>query len=854
MDVMKEKNGSFRPATVGACHKQTAVDRFGPEAKRAIYDRERISLGLNPAGGEWPANWPGSDSDDGDDDVPATSVYKLVPSLQAYRNNLTALSQKYNLYFTAYRSRIFVYVPRGAPKQAIPRHPDLQLTPPRSDVCHLIRGYLDPDSPHSVNHMIVGSLGKEEIVVTCHDDGDVVAFYTKDIAEYILRISKIPSAATPRQRRSSNPSMHTWNTPKPFFLQNVGISAWGLAVHQKSRLIAVSSNRFEVTVFAFALATGGPGHSWTCDCMACCHYAEVQVRRRVRNWRIVVSLGHLADNIPNISFVDDKYGYAEKVSAIDIKGAIWLADIWRSYEATTRIMPSTSPLLKSEEFWPASSRGWGILVLAGHHFLKVNSEQELLGASLKDVEITPKLQGGPPPTVNMSNYIRNLPENPCAWSPPTTRHSQQNNANNPNPALAAVMSDDESIADQSSDDDEVLELGDTGQPSEGDEEEEEEEEDDDDEEEEEEDQEEDIASESNESEAEDDSEFGGDIMFHALPTGGVALGSGISPALTSQEGEATSMTSAVEQSVSASVLDETAPPDEVVDTPAIEAAQVLENLSEHSSDLHIPPSFTSSPGTDSQYAVYNPLPESASFSQCLKHAKPHVPPTLLNMIYTPHDGFIREEPRDTSSLARFLKRSTQYNENSQDYTSDPPNRFRRYHILRMYEKDLELRTFNKPDVGQQEYSILLPYALSMGLGPGRGIRPHFRATSRLSMVVHIPELYLVIVGSPIGRVVLVTPTCLSTPVAKSDSPLHHGIRLEWVLPRQSDEKVYRVLKRPLHGMAVGPVQEDGVMGGGDERKRVASPRRYRLMLHYRNHDILTYEISREEQTGKVCIF
>jgi hypothetical protein len=260
------------------------------------------------------------------------------------------------LYFAAYRGRVFVYVPRSVPKQTIPRHPDLQLLTSPSRVAYLIGGYLDPTSPHSINHLIVASLGQEEIVLTCYDDGDVIAFYTKDIAECILTKPDTPTPAIPRQRRASTWSFDTGNAPRPFFHENVGISAWGLAVHQKSRLIAVSSNRFEVTVFAPALATHESAPSRNCDCNACCDGVESHVRRRARNWRIVVSLGPLADNIPNISFVDDKYGYAEKISAIDIKGAMWLADIWKPCQAAIRVMPSTSPLLKSEEFWPASSR------------------------------------------------------------------------------------------------------------------------------------------------------------------------------------------------------------------------------------------------------------------------------------------------------------------------------------------------------------------------------------------------------------------------------------------------------------------------------------------------------------------
>lgn len=36
-------------------------------------------------------------------------------------------------------------------------------------------------------------------------------------------------------------------------LQNVGISAWGLAIHQEARLIAVSANSANVDIFAPAL-------------------------------------------------------------------------------------------------------------------------------------------------------------------------------------------------------------------------------------------------------------------------------------------------------------------------------------------------------------------------------------------------------------------------------------------------------------------------------------------------------------------------------------------------------------------------------------------------------------------------
>ncbi|EFY90884.1 hypothetical protein MAC_03000 [Metarhizium acridum CQMa 102] len=802
MESSEAKHRLFRPATVGTCHAQTATDRFGDEAKRAILDRERTSLGLHPAGMEWPTNWPGSEGDQHED---------------------------HPLYFSAYRGRVFVYVPRSVPKQTIPQHPDVQLVTSPSQAALKIRGYLDPTSPHSINHMIVGSLGQEEVVLTCHDDGDVIAFYTKDVVEYILAKSAIPSSATPKQRRASVSSLNAGNAPKPFFQENVGISAWGLALHQKSRLIAVSSNRYEVTVFAPALATNGSRSSRNCDCEACCDGVESHVRRRARNWRIVVSLGPLADNIPNISFVDDKYGYAEKISAIDIKGAMWLADIWKAFQAAIRVMPSTSPLLKSEEFWPATSRGWGILALPNTSFLAVRSEEELLGAELKDLEMVPKLQAGPHPMVNLAKTIRDLPDNPCT-QPPLRNAIIRVDDPPQNVQLAADMGDDEFAFDDVSDD-EAFEPGES-EPDEGAEAD---------------DGQNAETNSDDELEPGEDLEIGGDdgnddeMLYDITYATEYAAQSDIPSTLANQAEEIqASHTSNVALPVGQPVL--TALPN-----PTESSLPVQHLFTDPFASLI--PSEPESEGFLHDHARFPP-----PSSRCLK-LRPRNAPVRLDMIYMPHSGKVLEAPRRIGKLTDFLRRGTEYNENTAGYVTGLGKFAERYHMLRLYEKDVEMRTLDKPrQRGLPELGILCPYALTMGLTPGRAMRPHFRATSRLNMVAHIPELCLVVIGSPIGRVLLVTPTRLVNPIEKLAGVLHYGLRVDWVLPRQSDEAVFRVSKRPLHGMAIGPVQEDGVLGGVDETRRVAVPRRYRLMLHYRNHDILTYEISREEQTGKLCIF
>lgn len=206
---------------------------------------------------------------------------------------------------------------------------------------------------------MVGALGTQEAVVACFDDGDVVAYLTSDIAKCIAnRPSAVACAAPPLQ--SGIRSVPRNASPRPFLHENVGKSAWGLALHKKSRLIAVSSNRREVTVFALGLAPSrNRGQEpETCEyCHGDCEHVESHVRQRDHNWRIVVTLGGLANNIPNLCFIDDDEGSAELICAVDIKGAIWLANIWKPFGAATRIERCDCPQLRrSSSPWPVTSR------------------------------------------------------------------------------------------------------------------------------------------------------------------------------------------------------------------------------------------------------------------------------------------------------------------------------------------------------------------------------------------------------------------------------------------------------------------------------------------------------------------
>jgi hypothetical protein len=184
--------------------------------------------------------------------------------------------------------------------------------------------------PHQINHIIVGNLGNMEIVLFAYDDGDVAAYYTHAIAQCIKANSDAGRSAGSRSRQAAHPRL--------CFHENVGSSAWGLAIHEQSRLIAVGSNYRMVVVFAFALSrpSAAPVKFSTVGKKPDEIELEKHVRSRTRTWRIVLPLTYDGHNIPNVTFMDDEAGEADKVVAIDIRGNVWLLDIWNVGQAPVR--------------------------------------------------------------------------------------------------------------------------------------------------------------------------------------------------------------------------------------------------------------------------------------------------------------------------------------------------------------------------------------------------------------------------------------------------------------------------------------------------------------------------------------
>ena len=144
--------------------------------------------------------------------------------------------------------------------------------------------------------------------------------------------------------------------------------------------------------------------------------------------------------------------------------------------------------------------------------------------------------------------------------------------------------------------------------------------------------------------------------------------------------------------------------------------------------------------------------------------------------------------------------------------------------------------------------VLCDYALHQRLPPRlRGLATF----ERLNMIHQIPELGVIVIGSAVGRVAVITLTRLK---CTNPNPTLSGFCIDWILPLKSQEDRGIRPEAPLMGLAVSPVQgredTDGIADmeisplGASRQSLRSELRKYRTMLIYADHSILSYEISR----------
>lgn len=228
-------------------------------------------------------------------------------------------------------------------------------------------GYISPLAPHTINNMIVDELGRDEVLVMATDSGNVCAYHVEAIFSAMNRHKK---------NRGGQPfDVAEADFVSPFLVENVEQSAWGLSIHKFARLIAVSANTGQITVFAFALVDSASTNDSDDDSLGVSDTMNIdqsdptwvsiknghqlhQLQKlmphnhRSRNLRLTYR-GHF-DNIPSVSFANfDLDASGTWMVSTDIGNKVLIWKIWESLWPCETYHPGYSSRDPPERGWTA---------------------------------------------------------------------------------------------------------------------------------------------------------------------------------------------------------------------------------------------------------------------------------------------------------------------------------------------------------------------------------------------------------------------------------------------------------------------------------------------------------------------
>lgn len=243
------------------------------------------------------------------------------------------------------------------------------------------------------------------------------------------------------------------------------------------------------------------------------------------------------------------------------------------------------------------------------------------------------------------------------------------------------------------------------------------------------------------------------------------------------------------------------------------------------------------------------VPADISTLQFLLSLPPAKRPYSWQEIKQQEAGSYGDIPSDNSSLGNA---STQAQAASDEIEIQLPAG---HAILRTYNQDIELltpdypntlRTFFRGIVRQQLGNLRDQVSFNGSIASGTILiqllltpsPPQLRHFDRLNMLAVIPELSLVVAASQIGRAALITLTRLGDEFPSAGPVVM--FRLDLILPLKMHEDKHRP-HVPLAGMAVAPLQASERV-----RKEGRVDKRWRLILHYVDQTILSYELFRNE--------
>jgi hypothetical protein len=308
--------------------------------------------------------------------------------------------------------------------------------------------------------LIVQKLGKDEVIANVRDDGDVEVFLIRHIVHAIAtRVNLHDDTQDP-----------VADNLKPLFQRNVGISAWGLAIHTQARIIAVSSNRHEVTIFRFGLvddydnlktprkqakaADNKQSSRWDGE-----RREDNLGSRPERNTDVTRQVLNGEANIPHIAFCntgDDPDG--RWLLTTDISGVCRAIDLHRfTLVQAFRFGPTF--VTPNGGRYDRMNAGWGIMFLDTRSFIAQDSIQDALG--MDDDERPPDAKSDMR-IWDLSKTLRHLSDNSKAFKEARKRapraavlsSATEASSNASSPQLVASESTHEpSMADFSDDED-----------------------------------------------------------------------------------------------------------------------------------------------------------------------------------------------------------------------------------------------------------------------------------------------------------------------------------------------------------------------------------------------------------------
>ena len=254
--------------------------------------------------------------------------------------------------------------------------------------------------------------GTEEVIAVVRDDGDVDAFLTRHIVQAIER----------RDEPGSTIGIEG-DEIRPFFQSNVGISAWGLAIHSAARILATSSNAHEVRVFKFGLlkindaesSPSGDDHSRPGDRGESSNGKAEQQRETDVTHHVLNG----ETNIPYISFCntgDDPE--ARWLLTTDISGVCRVMDL-HSLEPVQAFRFGRSFATAQSVGFDRLNAGWGLMFLDRRSFRVEHDGSSALGVEDCD-GLTPKVHRNGE-VWDLTNTTRKLEE----YSEPFMSHPAQ---------------------------------------------------------------------------------------------------------------------------------------------------------------------------------------------------------------------------------------------------------------------------------------------------------------------------------------------------------------------------------------------------------------------------------------------